>query len=388
MQPSSTINSLPPMKLRPNETSSPVVTGPVGPGLSVGAASPHGEVSAPRAKIKLGPFEIDHPFILAPMAGICNSPYRRLMRRMQSSVMISELISANGMEYAGERTLSMLKYHDEERLIGFQIFGEDTERLCGASRHIERTGADFVDLNLGCPVPKVVNKGAGSAMCRNPRELGKTLSAMVKAVKIPVTIKIRTGWDANSRNAIEVVRAAADAGVAWVAIHGRTRAQGYSGEADWDFIGDVKAKSPIPILGNGDLNTPPIAVERFRKYGVDAVLIGRGALRNPFIFEESAAIWRGEAYAPPTLARFQSLLNDQRVLLNESFIPRMAMVHARKFLAWYSAGYPGCHEFRKKVFTIAEPDALWAEAHDFFARSLEGRDMGFLAQPFLMGGHG
>ena len=163
------------------------------------------------------------------MAGITNSPFRRLMRRQKSAMVISELVSANGIEYAGARTLDLLRYHDEERTVGLQIFGEDTGLLCKASQHVERSGADFVDLNLGCPVPKVVKKGAGSAMCRDPISLGKTLEAMVKAVKIPVTIKIRTGWDAESRNALEVVRVAADAGVEWVAIHGRTRAQGYSG---------------------------------------------------------------------------------------------------------------------------------------------------------------
>src|SRR4051812_11095959 len=152
-------------------------------------------------KIQVGPFQLDHPFVLAPMAGITNSPFRRLMRRMRSSMVVSELVSANGIEYAGERTLDLLRFHEEERIVGLQIFGENTDYLVKACRHVERTGADFVDLNLGCPVPKVVKKGAGSAMCRDPISLGKTLSEMVKAVKIPVTIKIRTGWDEGTRNA-------------------------------------------------------------------------------------------------------------------------------------------------------------------------------------------
>lgn len=336
----------------------------------------------------LGPFQIDHPFILAPMAGITNSPFRRLMRRMGSPIVISELVSANGIEYAGDRTLEMLRFHEEERIVGLQIFGEETELLCKAAQHVERIGADFVDLNLGCPVPKIVKKGAGSAMCRNPVALGKTLEAMVRAVKIPVTIKIRTGWDAESRNALEVVRVAAEAGVRWVAIHGRTRAQGYSGEADWEFIGNIKAKSPIPIIGNGDLNTAEIAVERIKRYGVDAVLIARAALRNPFIFEQCSALWKGEVAPAVTTERYLKLLADQKVLLLEHFNPRMAMVHSRKFLAWYSAGFPGCHEFRKKVFTVPDPEVLWAEAIDFFTRATRDRSMEFLQEPFLMGGHG
>ena len=338
--------------------------------------------------IQLGPFKLDHPFILAPMAGITNSPYRRLMRRMGTSMVVSELVSANGIEYASERTFELLRLHAEEHLVGLQIFGERPDLLCKASQFVEKKGADFVDLNLGCPVPKIVKKGAGSAMCRNPSELGKILTAMVKSVKIPVTIKIRTGWDSETKNALEVVQAAADAGVAWVAIHGRTRAQGYSGEADWEFIGNVKAKSPLPIIGNGDLSTPEIAVERFQKYGVDAVMIGRGALRNPFIFEQAAALWKKQEINPVTTERYMTLLNDQRVLLGEHFEPRAAMIHSRKFLAWYSAGFPGCHEFRRKVFSIAEPEELWTDAVAFFEHATRGRDFAFLNEPFLMGGHG
>ncbi len=338
--------------------------------------------------IALGPFQLEHPFILAPMAGITNSPFRRLMRRLGSSLVVSELVSANGIEYAGERTLDLLKFHEEERRVGLQIFGEDTELLCKASQYVEKLGADFVDLNLGCPVPKVVKKGAGSAMCRDPISLGKTLTAMVKSVKIPVTIKIRTGWDADSRNALDVVHAARDAGVSWVAIHGRTRAAGYSGLADWDFIGNIKAKSSLPIIGNGDLTTPEMAVERYRTYGVDAVLIGRGALRNPFIFAQATAVLRGQSYSLPQTEDYLKLMSDQQILLNESFHPKGAMLHARKFLAWYSAGFPGCHEFRSKVFSIPEPEELWEEARRFFEKSTQSRDMKFLAQPFLMGGHG
>jgi tRNA-dihydrouridine synthase B len=339
--------------------------------------------------IQLGPFQLEHPFILAPMAGITNSPFRRLMRRMKSSMVVSELVSANGIEYASERTLDLLRFHEEERVIGLQIFGESTERLVKACQLIEKMGADFVDLNLGCPVPKVVKNGAGSAMCRNPLQLGKTLEEMVKSVKIPVTIKIRTGWDSESRNALDVVKAATDAGVTWVAIHGRTRAQGYSGEADWDLIGNVKAKSSIPIIGNGDITTPEVAVRRVKDYGVDAVLIGRGALRNPFLFEQCWDLWKGESYKIPEASRYIDLITQQQVMLHETYKnPRSSMIHARKFLAWYSAGFPGASVFRSKVFHIPEPDDLWREAREFFERSSRERDMTHLAEPFLMGGHG
>ena len=339
--------------------------------------------------MQLGPFQIEHPFILAPMAGITNSPFRRLMRRMNSSLVVSELISATGIEYMGQKTLELLKFDNEERTLGLQIFGDDTEHLVKACQYVEKLGADFVDLNMGCPVPKVVKKGGGSAMCRDLVSLSKTLKAMVESVKIPVTVKIRTGWDSESKNALQVVHVAADAGVRWVAIHGRTRAQGYSGEADWDFIGNVKAKSPLPIIGNGDITTPEMAVQRYKTYGVDAVLIGRGALRNPFIFDQAAKLLKGETYLTPKPEDYLNLIQTQRYLLNATYNPKYAMIQARKFLAWYSAGYPGSSEFRKKVFSIPEPDVLWDEANVFFAETTSKQGEQYLNNDgFLMGGHG
>jgi tRNA-dihydrouridine synthase B len=338
--------------------------------------------------IQLGPFEIEHPFILAPMAGITNSPHRRLMRRRKSALVVSELVSANGIEYASRKTLELLDFHEEERLVGLQIFGEDEDRLVKASQVVEEKGADFVDLNLGCPVPKVVKKGGGSAMCRDPIALGKILTAMVKSVKIPVSIKIRTGWDSHSKNALEVVNAATDAGVAWVAIHGRTRAQGYSGEAEWDLIGNVKAKSSIPIIGNGDLTTPEKAVDRLKTYGVDAVMIGRGALRNPFIFEQAFELWNEREVEPLDFSHYESLLKEQRALLAEYFDDKKAFLHAKKFLAWYSAGFRDCHDFRRSVFQAPSEEALWEMAFVFFKESAGQRNAQFLEESFLMGGHG
>lgn len=336
---------------------------------------------------KIGPFSVENPFILAPMAGITNSPFRRLMRRLRSEIVISELISANGLQFASERTHRMMDYHDDERIVGLQIFGEDGDLLVQACKRVEAAGVDFVDLNLGCPVSKIVKKGAGAALCREPLELGKILKQMVDSVKIPVTIKIRTGWDENSKNALEIVRVAADAGVKWVAIHGRTRAQGYSGLADWDFIGDIKAKSPIPILGNGDVNTPEQAVNRYLTYGVDGVLIGRGALRNPFIFEQALSLLRGEKVRTVGSEDLIQVMNEQKILLEEVFDSRTTLLQVRKFLAWYSSGYPGSSEFRRKVFSVSEPEKIWDEAHIFFKGSLQ-RSQEYLKEAFLMGGHG
>jgi len=207
-------------------------------------------------------------------------------------------------------------------------------------------------------------------------------------VNIPVTIKIRSGWDASSRNALEVTRVAAASGVTWVALHARTRAQGYSGTADWDLIGEVKARSSIPVIGNGDITTPELGVLKMKQYGVDAVMIGRAALRNPFIFEQSRALWFGEEVKRPAPEHYLRLIDELNRLFMEFYPSRTALLQARKFLAWFSSGFSGCHEFRKKVFTIPEPDVLWEEARRFFAENTAVRDERTQADGFLMGGHG
>lgn len=337
--------------------------------------------------MKLGPFQIDHPFILAPMAGISNSPFRRLMRRYGSSLVVSELISANGIFWGNQRTAELLRFNEEERPLGLQIFGEIPENLNKACEYIESLGADFVDLNLGCPVPKVVSRGAGSALCRDPVTLGKILEGMVKSTRIPVTIKIRTGWDSQCINALEVVRVAADAGVSWVAIHGRTRAQGYEGLADWDLIGDVKSKSSIPIIGNGDLQTAALAVKRFKETGVDAVLIGRGALRNPFIFRQANRILEGREEFYPSAEDYLELLQVQRKLLEEES-KAGCLLHGKKFLSWYSAGFRSSSQFRKEVFSLKTSEEVWALGVRFFEDNLNDRNLHFLQESFLMGGHG
>ncbi len=338
---------------------------------------------------QLGPLRLEHPFILAPMAGITHSSFRRQMRRHQSAAVISELISASGLHHGGERTRELMRFHEEERPVGLQIFGESTELLCQAAQAVEAVGADFVDLNLGCPVPKVVKNGGGAALCRDVVALGKLLTAMVQAVKIPVTIKIRTGWDAASMNAPLVARVAEEAGVGWVAIHGRTRAQGYSGLADWELIGEVKAKVGIPILGNGDILTPEEAVSRLATFGVDGVLIGRGALRNPFIFEQAQALWQGQEVPVLCEQAYSQWILEQKELLLERFPPQQAMVQARKFLAWYSSGFAHSSEFRARLFKLTDPESFWVEALQFFRQEEVGiRNLAYLAEPFLQGGHG
>ncbi len=230
----------------------------------------------------------------------------------------------------------------------------------------EADGCDFVDLNFGCPVPKVVKKGAGSAMLKDPVALQKVLSAVKGAIKIPLTIKIRTGWDANTRNAIEVCNIAYNEGIEWVAIHGRTRAQGYTGLADWDFITDVKSKSKIPILGNGDILTPRQANLRLAQSGCDGVMIGRGCLKNPFIFMDALSLWRGESLKP-VQRDYVSLFNNLQSEIVAHCDEHITGIQLRKFAAWFSTGYAGAAQFRKNLFQSKSNEEIMSLANEFFA---------------------
>lgn len=328
-----------------------------------------------------------NPFVLAPMAGITDSPYRTFMKEMGAGVVVSELISATGTMYGSQRTLDMMKYNEAERPVGLQLFGETPEMVAYAAKLVEEKGADFVDLNFGCPVPKVVKKGGGSAMLKDLPSMEKLLKLIVASVKIPVTIKIRTGWDEKSRNAHEVVQLAYDCGITWVAIHGRTRAQGYSGLADWSYIADVKSRAKLPVLGNGDILSAPQAVEYLRNTGCDGVLIGRGALKNPYIFRESLDLWRSGDVAR-TEHDFVALFGRLRQLLTAHFDDRLTQIQLKKFAAWFATGYPNSAQFRKELFQCQTGEEVFGKALTYFSALNEMRPQDTSHEPFLMGGHG
>ena len=328
-----------------------------------------------------------NPFVLAPMAGITDHAFRTFMKKLDASVVVTELVSASGIEYKSERTMKLMSFDESQRPIGIQLFGEDPEILGRAAAVAEAEGADFVDLNFGCPVPKVVKKGAGSAMMKDPVLLQKVLAAVKGAVKIPVTIKIRTGWDANSRNAVEVCHIAYNEGISWVAIHGRTRAQSYTGFADWDFIADVKSQAKLPILGNGDILTPRQAILRLNQSGCDGVMIGRGCLKNPFIFMDALSLWRGEEIK--TVNRdYVSLFNGLKNELVAHCDEHITGIQLRKFAAWFSTGYSGAAQFRKNLFQSKSNEEIMQLANEFFASigTVEQEDTS--SEDFLMGGHG
>ncbi|MCB0412593.1 MAG: tRNA dihydrouridine synthase DusB, partial [Bdellovibrionales bacterium] len=328
-----------------------------------------------------------NPFVLAPMAGITDCPFRSFMREMGASVVVTELVSATGLQFSSQKTMGLMKFEEMQRPIGIQIFGETLEHLSFAAKAVEDMGADFVDLNFGCPVPKVVKKGAGSAILKDLDQMSLVLRTVKSAVNVPVTIKIRTGWEESSKNSREVCQRAYDEGISWVGIHGRTRAQGYAGEADWNYIAEVKATSPIPVLGNGDITSAKKAVSRLKESGCDGVLIGRGCLKNPWIFRESLKLWKESQ----TISEERNLMDVFARLqyhLDRLCPERISLLQIKKFAAWFSAGYPDSAQFRKDLFRSQDRSEILSRIGEYFGR-LEGLIAEDTSQePFLMGGHG
>lgn len=330
----------------------------------------------------------NNPFVMAPMAGITDHAFRTFMKKLDSSVVVTELVSATGIEYKSQRTLDLMSFDESQRPVGIQLFGENAEVVARAAQFAEQHGADFVDLNFGCPVPKVVSKGAGSAMLKDLVAMQKMLSACVQAVKIPVTIKIRTGWDSSLRNATDVCKLAYDEGITWVAIHGRTRAQGYSGLADWDFITEVKSKSKIPILGNGDILTPQKAVSRLSESGCDGIMIGRGCLKNPLIFADALSLWKGLPLRTDLKRNYHGIFTDLSQSIQSQCAEHITNIQLKKFASWFSTGYPGAAVFRKQVFQIKDNDEVLRYALEFFSSISDFEQEDTSNDGFLMGGHG
>lgn len=327
-----------------------------------------------------------NPFVLAPMAGITDRPFRSFMREMGCGAVISELVSSTGLKFSSEKTKKLMEYEELQRPVGIQLFGENLDHLREAAQIVEQWGADFVDINFGCPVPKVVNKGAGSACLKDLGRLRDVIRAVKSGVQIPVTIKVRTGWDQNSRNTPAVAQVAFDEGVTWVAIHGRTRAQSYSGSADWDYIREVKAQSRVPILGNGDIHTSEQALSRLNESGCDGVMIGRGCLKNPWLFAQARSLRAGE---PATLN--SALLPVLRRLLEylDGYYPeRITLIQIRKFAMWYSAGFPEASQFRKSLFQAPDRASTLELIERYFGDLESASQIDTSGEAFLMGGHG
>lgn len=340
--------------------------------------------------VKLGQIHFDSKLILAPMAGICNIPYRVLMEDLGAGGTVSELISCHGINYGNERTLDMLKIHPLERNVGIQLFGEDPDAMARAAEVAESYGPKFLDINMGCPVTKVVTKGGGSALMKEIESLAPLFESMRSRMKIPLSIKIRTGWDANSRNAKEILKIAHNSGIEWVAIHGRTRTQQYTGLADWDFIEALNDDKNLPLIGNGDLHHPFGVSERLKVTNCDALMIARGALRNPFIFLESLdphyasqkrSIFLGEDY--------WEVVQRLRFYCEETFKEeRTILVQLRKLVVWFAAGFPHAAAFRSQIFACQVLEDCMKIAEDYFLSLGNSQKFINYDEVFMSSGHG
>ena len=327
-----------------------------------------------------------HPFFLAPMAGVTDNPFRSFMREMKCGIITTELISARALKENNEKTKKLMEFKEAQRPIGIQIFGEEADVLKEGAQKVEDAGADFVDLNLGCPVSKIVKKGAGSALLKDLNQLQKILNQIKSNISIPLSIKIRTGWDENHLNAQEVVKIAYNEGCSWVTIHGRTRAQAYSGKANWHYIKEIKQDAPLPIIGNGDLGSAERTVEALKFSSCDGVMIGRGCLHNPWIFQESLALLEGKSLNFKKDPRI--LVQQLKTHLENFYDERLFLIQIKKFSSWFSNGFSNSTHFRKILFQEKEKEKVMDLIMQFFEANPTSFKKPPQYEPFLMQGHG
>ncbi len=303
--------------------------------------------------VYIGNVEIKHKTVLAPMAGIGNSSFRKIIKKMGAGLIYAEMVSDKALFYKNKKTVDMLYMEEMERPITQQIFGSDKESFVDAAKFIyENMKPDIIDINMGCPVPKVaVRAQAGSALLKDPEKIRYIVSSVVKAVPIPVTVKIRSGWDSNSINAVEVAKICEEAGASAICVHPRTRSQGYSGKADWSIIKAVKEAVSIPVIGNGDVVDIYSAKKMIDETGCDLVMIGRGVLGNPWLIREiNAYLEDGVVLSSPSFMERIDMclehLNNLYELKNE----KLAVLEIRNHIAWYLKGMPNSNEIKNKIF--------------------------------------
>lgn len=303
--------------------------------------------------------DIQNKVILAPMAGVTDLPFRLLCKEMGCDIFYTEMVSAKAIYYGNKNTEPLIQYEEEEHPIGVQLFGSEPELMGDMAARMCERGFDFVDVNMGCPMPKIVNNNEGSALMKQPELVGQIVEAIVKKVDVPVSIKIRKGFDEDTVNAPEIAHVAQESGAAWVAVHGRTRAQYYSGRADWNIIRQVKERVSIPVIGNGDLLTPDDVIAMQQQTGCDAFMIGRGAKGNPWIFRELHSYFtEGVIPARPNIAEIADMMLRHLELMIRYKGEYTAIHEMRKHIAWYTAGQRDSAKLRNEINQIEEYDAL------------------------------
>lgn len=309
--------------------------------------------------LKIGNVELENRYILGPMAGVTDLPFRLLCREQGAGLLCMEMVSAKAIYYNNRNTESLLEIHPDEKPVSLQLFGSDPKIMSEMAKRIEERPFAILDINMGCPVPKVVKNGEGSALMKNPKLVYEIVSAIVKAIEKPVTVKIRKGFDDDHVNAVEIARIVEEAGASAVAVHGRTREQYYSGKADWDIIRQVKEAVSIPVIGNGDVTSPEKAEELVRQTGCDGIMIARGAQGNPWIFSEMVK-WEETGELPPRPDKDEV----RRMILRHAHLQLeykggfSGIREMRKHVAWYTKGLKGAARLRERVNAVESLEEL------------------------------
>ena len=315
--------------------------------------------------MKIGNIQVDNPLFLAPMAGVTDWAFRTTCARLGAGVTVTEMVSSRALCYKDAKSAKLLR-KNEGSVCGAQIFGNDPEIMAkGAVLALEISGCDFIDINMGCPMPKIAGSGDGCGLMRTPELAADIVRSVVRAVNVPVTVKCRLGWDKGSINVLDFTKRMEDAGAAMVAVHGRTRSMLYSGTADWDMIHKVKEQLSIPVIANGDITDGQAAVRCLKRTGADGLMIGRSTFGDPWIFEEVQAALRGEAYpGRPSLADRVAVALEQFRLSEQDHGEHIACLEARKHFAWYLRGVPHSSYYKNQITSLNTMEDIYRVAKD------------------------